>query len=207
MLSDLTNVADLISTNTSLGAALVAYVVASGASYAAGSVGAGIYSALTNAAAALTQANTATTNAATAQSSANTANTAITNLALGTSGAVGAGMVGYAASNTYAGGSVGAALKAVPATLFATQNSVIGGRTLATSYPNNSGKPMYVSVQCSVGSGNNTLALSIGGVQMSASSANSANSLTVSGIVPSGSSYTASFTQGTGSVAAWVETY
>jgi hypothetical protein len=202
-----TNVADLISTNITLGAALVAYVVASGASYAAGTVGAGIYSALTNAASALTQANTATTNAATAQSSANTANTAITNLATSTSGAVGAGMVGYAASNTYSGGTVGAAIKAVPASLFATQNNVTGSRAIGTTYTNTTGKPMYVSVATGVGSGNNTLNLTINGVSMAATSANSANSLTVSGIVPAGVAYLASWGTGTGTLASWVETY
>ena len=94
------------------------------------------------------------------------------------------------------------------ATVFNTQYNVTGpGRVLGTTYPNASGKPMYVSIQCSVGSGNNTLELLIASVGLAATSANSPNSLTVSGIVPAGSSYEALFSAGTGSVVTWVETY
>jgi len=118
---------------------------------------------------------------------------------VGPTGVTGAGVTGA----TGPSGATGSG-----ATVFSTQYNVTGtGRIIGNTYTNTNGKPMYVSIQCSVGSGNNTLALTIASVVMAATSANSPNSLTVSGIVPSGASYVVSFPQGTGSVVSWVETY
>lgn len=194
------NVADLNGTTAALGAALVAYNSAVAGSYAAGSVGANLYTALTNAAAALT-------NASNAQAAANTANTAIANLT-STAAAFGAGMVGFSAASAYAANTVGSALRAIPASLFATQNDVTASRTLGTSYscPGGTGKPMFVSAQGN-GTGNCVINLTVNGIVVNSVSINEPNTIGICGMVPPGGTYAISYSGAFTGITKWVEVY
>jgi hypothetical protein len=90
--------------------------------------------------------------------------------------------------------------------LFGTQHSVVGSRVTGTGYANATGKPMFVSVTASMGAGNNTITLVVGGVTIQSYSTNSANTSSVSGIVPIGATYSVAIV-GSVSPNAWVETY
>lgn len=194
------NVADLNGTTSALGAALVAYNSAVASSYPAGTVGANIYTTLVNVASALA-------NAATAQSSANTANTAIANLASNSSGAVGAGMVGYSAGNTYGAGTIGNAVKAIPASLFAAVTNQTGSRALGTTYTNNSSnKPMFVNVSVTNGgAASNLSGIVNSGTVVVQGQASPSSVYSVSFMVPAGATYSCTISSG-GTLSNWTET-
>jgi hypothetical protein len=194
------NVADLNGTTAALGAALVAYNSAVGATYAAGTVGAGLYTAIANAAAAATSASNA-------QAAANTANAAIANLT-STAAIYGAGMVGFSSASAYAANTVGAALRAMPASLFAVQNNVTASRTNGTSYtcPGGAGKPMFIHVYGDA-NGNATLSLFVNGSNVNSASVNSPNSLSITGLVPPGGTYAVAWSGAVSHIYNWFETY
>jgi hypothetical protein len=178
----------------------VAYNSAVGATYAAGTVGAGLYTAIANAAAAATSASNA-------QAAANSALTSITNLT-STAASYGAGMVGFSAASVYAANTVGAALRALPASLFAVQNDVTGLRVLGNSYPCPGGnnKPMFVSAQGG-GTANCTVTLTVNGILVNAVSINEPNSIGICGMVPPGGTYAIGYSGALTGITKWVEVY
>jgi hypothetical protein len=195
-----TNVADLAGTTNVLGAALVNYTAGIAATYGANTVGAALYAVIVNAALGVT-------NAAAAQGSANTANTAIANLALASSGAVGAGMIGYSAGITYSAGTVGAGIKAVPPSLFAAVTNQTGSRALGGGpYTNGTGKPMFVTVSVTNGGGNSNLTGTVNGSAVVVQGQASPGAVyCVSFMVPSSATYAASISSG-GTLLNWTET-
>jgi len=97
--------------------------------------------------------------------------------------------------------------------LFTSVNNVTGSRSLGTTYTNNTGKPMFVSVvgyPINAGANTTSVALYINGTLASQSQYGGGGGdgiNTVCGIVPNGSQYQVQTPIGNTGLSSWVETY